>query len=68
VFDHLELNKVQPPLDPRDIKAIEDYLIFKVDRMVKSVEEECKNKPPELSMPMIRLKIENSGYSVIKSK
>jgi len=36
--------------------------------MLKTVEEDKKNKPSELSMPLIRLKIENSGYSVIKSK
>ena len=36
--------------------------------MLASVAEERKNKPPDLSLPLIRLKIENSGYSVIKSK
>jgi len=36
--------------------------------MLTIVEEEKKNRPPELRMPLVRLKIENSGYSVIKSK
>jgi len=36
--------------------------------MIKKVEEDRKNKPAELSLPLIRLKIENSGFSVIKSK
>jgi hypothetical protein len=36
--------------------------------MLAKIEEDRKNKPPELAMPMVRLKIENSGFSVIKSK
>jgi hypothetical protein len=36
--------------------------------MLAQVADDRKNKPPELSLPLIRLKIENSGYSVIKSK
>lgn len=68
VFDHLELSKVQPTLDPRDIKSIEDVIMNKVTQMLKKVEEEKKTKPVELSLPLIRLKIENSGFAVIKSK
>ena len=36
--------------------------------MIKRIEEDKKNKPAELAMPLVRLKVENSGYSVIKSK
>jgi len=36
--------------------------------MVERVKEEMKNKPPELALPLIRLKIENSGFAVLKSK
>lgn len=36
--------------------------------MLSKLLEEKKDVPPELAMPMIRLKIENTGFSVIKSK
>jgi hypothetical protein len=36
--------------------------------MLAKCENDRKNKPTDLAMPLIRLKIENSGYSVIKSK
>ena len=67
-FDHIELGKVQPRLDPRDIKTIEDHLIHKIESMLDTVEEEKATKPPELALPLVRLKIENSGYAVLKSK
>lgn len=36
--------------------------------MLDTIEEDKKNKPPELAMPLVRLKIENNGYAVLKSK
>lgn len=36
--------------------------------MLETILEDQKNKPAELAMPIIRLKIENTGFSVIKSK
>ena len=68
VFDHLELNKIAPRLDPRDIKLIEDYLIQRIEKLLAQIEEDRKMKPAELSLPLVRLKIENTGYAVIKSK
>lgn len=36
--------------------------------MLEKLKENNKEVPPELAMPMVRLKIENTGFSVIKSK
>ena len=68
VFDHLELSKVQPRLDTWDLKQIEDYLIHKVEQMLDTIKDYKNKEHPELNMPLVRLKIENTGYAVIKSK
>ena len=36
--------------------------------MLLKIEADIKTKPSELALPLVRLKIENSGFSVIKSK
>lgn len=42
VFDHLELNKIVPRLDPRDIKLIEDYLIQRIEKLLAAIEDDRK--------------------------
>lgn len=68
IFDHVELSRVTPSLDPRDISSIEDFLIDRIHKMLEKAKDKMEGKPDDLKQPLIRLKIENTGYSVIKSK
>jgi hypothetical protein len=45
---------------------MEDFLIRKIEQMLSKVDTEKKIE--ELKLPLVRLKIENSGFPVIKSK
>jgi len=42
-------------------------LINKIDKMIATLPSAAK-KLKDLQLPMVRLKIENTGYPVIKSK
>lgn len=57
-------------LDHRDPSQIEDFLIRKIESMISKLEQSgsLANKPPELALPLVRLKIENTNFPVIKSK
>ena len=72
IFDHIELSKSTTEngitLDARNMTQIEDFLIRRVERLLKGREDETSKKRPELTLPLIRLKIENTGFPVIKSK
>jgi hypothetical protein len=68
VFDHVELNKQTPQLNPNSSQMLEDFLIAKIDKMLFDIEAQCKSKSKELQLPLVRLKIENTGFPVIKSK
>ena len=45
---------------------IEDFLIKKIERLLQRMD--VSNKRKELQLPLVRLKIENTGFPVIKSK
>ena len=48
---------------------LEDYLINKIEKMLINMEQNEGSKMiNELKLPLIRLKIENSNFPVIKSK
>lgn len=70
VFDHVELSKSQTEngisLDPRNMTQIEDFLIRRIERILQ--QQDFSKKRPELRLPLVRLKIENTGFPVIKSK
>ncbi|CDW79338.1 dna repair exonuclease [Stylonychia lemnae] len=66
IFENIELSRVQPTLDPRNNAQIEDYLIKKIESMLAKVD--ATNKIDELKLPLIRLKIEHSGFPVFRSK
>lgn len=68
VFDHVELNKTVPTLNPNDQTMLDDFIINKIDRMLAGLENGQQKKLKELALPLIRLKIENTGFPVIKSK
>lgn len=36
--------------------------------MLDTIQEDIKTKPAELAQPLVRLKIEHTGFSVMKSK
>lgn len=67
-FDHLEMNKITPPLDPKNTSQIEDFLVTKIEKMLESVNSTNVGRPPEISLPMLRLKIEHTNFAVIRSK
>lgn len=70
IFDHIELSKSQTEngisLDARNMTQIEDFLIKRVERLLTGLD--VSKKRPELLVPLVRLKIENTGFPVIKSK
>ena len=45
---------------------VEDFLIRKTDRLLTKMDTSKKRK--ELQLPLVRLKIENTGFPVVKSK
>ncbi len=55
-----------PVLDPKNCHQIEDFLIGRINKMLDSID--LTTKLPELKLPILRLRIENSGFPVIKSK
>jgi hypothetical protein len=66
-FDQIELAKISTPvLDPKNSHQIEDYLIGRINKMLDCID--VSKKLPELRLPILRLRIENSGFPVIKSK
>jgi len=52
---------------PDNLAQIEDFLINKIDKMLGALPSSAK-KLKDLQMPLVRLKIENTGFPVIKSK
>lgn len=61
------MNKVTTPvLDPKNSHMLEDYLIGRIGKMLDSID--LSQKLPELKLPLLRLRIENTGFPVIKSK
>ena len=54
---------------PDDLQT-QNYIFTQLFNHIQArfLNQEMINKPTELCMPLVRLKIENSGYSVIKSK
>jgi hypothetical protein len=58
--------KISPALDPKNTHQLEDYLINKINRMLEKVDTSTKLN--DLKLPLVRLRIENTGYPVIKSK
>ena len=70
IFEHVELSKSHSEngmaLDARNMSQVEDYLIRKTDRLLEKLD--VSKKRDELKLPLIRLKIENTGFPVIKSK
>ena len=70
IFEHIELTKSQTEngisLDARNMTQLEDFLIKKTDRLLERLD--VSKKKPELRLPLVRLKIENTGFPVIKSK
>ena len=47
---------------------LEDFLINKIEKMLVTLEQSNETRLEELKLPLIRLKIEHSGFPVIKSK
>ena len=45
---------------------LEDYLIGRIGKMLDSID--LSQNLPELKLPLLRLRIENTGFPVIKSK
>ncbi|TNV82300.1 hypothetical protein FGO68_gene4878 [Halteria grandinella] len=68
VFDQIELSKIThpQPLDPRNNHQLEDFLIHRISKLLDTVD--TTSKLPELKLPLLRLRIEHSGYPVVKSK
>jgi hypothetical protein len=68
LFDQIELSKVTVPhtLDPRNNHQLEDFLINRIDKLLDSID--LSTKMAELKLPLLRLRIENSGFPVVKSK
>ena len=70
IFEHVELSKSHTEngitLDARNMSQIEDFLIKRIDRLLEKLD--VSKKKEELKLPLIRLKIENTSFPVIKSK
>ncbi len=64
VFDHVELNKSQ--ISAQNPQQLEDFVIGKVEKMLAAIPQTKRMK--ELNLPLVRLKIEHTGFPVIKSK
>lgn len=63
-FDQLELRS--SGLDPRNSHQLEDFLIQKINKMLDGLD--LASKLPEIKLPLLRLRVEHSGFPVLKSK
>ena len=66
IFQTIEL--ADSKIDKKDTHKVEKYITDIVDKMIEKANLLWKNRPKEFELPLIRLKIEGTGYEVIRWK
>lgn len=53
-------------IDKKDSDKIDNYIVETVNKMIEKANVMYRNRPESVSLPLIRLKIENTGYDVVR--
>jgi hypothetical protein len=65
IFQHVELK--DSGIDKRETSKVENYLIDIVNKMIDKANILYPKRPERVKMPLIRLKVEGTGYDIVRS-
>ena len=66
IFQHIELSETK--MDRRESDKIENHIIEVLNKMVEKANLIYKDRPETMRLPLIKLKIESTGYDTIRSQ
>ena len=66
IFQNIDLKESN--IDRRDNEKIEAYVISIINKMIEKANILYKHRPARVALPLIRLKIEITGYPQIRSR
>ncbi|CAI2386091.1 unnamed protein product [Moneuplotes crassus] len=66
VYQHIEMSDSN--IDSKDKQKIENYLCGILNKMIEKANILYKNRPQRVSLPLIMLKVECTGYDLIHSR